>query len=90
MTEAFFRKVETGFRPENATTKDAYAEVAATTNFSFLRGASHPAEMVTVAAVRSLRAIPSCTRCMVTMLETEYIRAASIKRPLATKLMIIF
>jgi error-prone DNA polymerase len=35
----------------------AYAELAVTTNFSFLRGASHPAEMVATAAELGLSAI---------------------------------
>ena len=35
----------------------AYAELAVTTNFSFLRGASHPAEMVATAADLGLAAI---------------------------------
>jgi error-prone DNA polymerase len=55
---AFSRKVDTGFWPENATNKESsYAEIAAVTNFSFLRGASHPAEMVTTAAALGLTAI---------------------------------
>ena len=35
----------------------AYAELAVTTNFSFLRGASHPAEMVATADALKLAAI---------------------------------
>ena len=35
----------------------AYAELAVTTNFSFLRGASHPAEMVATADALGLTAI---------------------------------
>jgi error-prone DNA polymerase len=35
----------------------AYAELAVTTNFSFLRGASHPQEYVTQAAALGLKAI---------------------------------
>ena len=35
----------------------AYAELAVTTNFSFLRGASHPAEMVATAEALGLSAI---------------------------------
>ena len=35
----------------------AYAEIAVTTNYSFLRGASHPAEMVATAAALGLAAI---------------------------------
>ncbi len=35
----------------------AYAELAVTTNFSFLRGASHPEELVATAAARQLFAI---------------------------------
>src|SRR5258708_2616415 len=35
----------------------AYAELAVTTNFSFLRGASHPYEMVATADVLGLAAI---------------------------------
>ena len=35
----------------------AYAELAVTTNFSFLRGASHPQEMVAQAAALGLTAI---------------------------------
>jgi error-prone DNA polymerase len=35
----------------------AYAELAVTTNFSFLRGASHPDEMVATAAALGLFAI---------------------------------
>src|SRR5262245_59323023 len=35
----------------------AYAELAVTTNFSFLRGASHPQEMVATAAALGLAAI---------------------------------
>src|SRR3984893_5371128 len=35
----------------------AYAELAVTTNFSFLRGASHPEEMVTTAEELGLAAI---------------------------------
>src|SRR6185437_2121100 len=35
----------------------AYAELAVTTNFSFLRGASHPDEMVATAAALNLFAI---------------------------------
>src|ERR1700739_1818113 len=35
----------------------AYAELAVTTNFSFLRGASHPAEMVKAADALGLAAI---------------------------------
>jgi error-prone DNA polymerase len=35
----------------------AYAELAVTTNFSFLRGASHPDEMVATAAALNLSAI---------------------------------
>src|SRR6202030_4042163 len=35
----------------------AYAELAVTTNFSFLRGASHPAEMVATAGALGLAAI---------------------------------
>ena len=35
----------------------SYAELAAITNFSFLRGASHPREMVTAAAALGLEAL---------------------------------
>src|SRR3954467_7900902 len=35
----------------------AYAELAVTTNFSFLRGASHPQEYVTQAAALGLKGI---------------------------------
>jgi error-prone DNA polymerase len=35
----------------------AYAELAVTTNFSFLRGASHPGELVTAAALHGLSAL---------------------------------
>ena len=35
----------------------AYAELAVTTNFSFLRGASHPHELVLTAAMLGLKAI---------------------------------
>src|ERR1044071_3453305 len=38
-------------------TNDAYAELAVTTNFSFLRGASHPGEMVEQAVELRLAAI---------------------------------
>ena len=34
-----------------------YAELQVTTNFSFLRGASHPEEMVAIAAVLGLAAV---------------------------------
>ena len=34
-----------------------YAELAVTSNFSFLRGASHPEELVTMAAALGLQAI---------------------------------
>ena len=36
---------------------NAYAEIAVTTNYSFLRGASHPWEFVETAAKRGLAAI---------------------------------
>jgi len=39
-----------GFRSENATNISAYAEIGVTTNYSFLRGASHPRELVAAAA----------------------------------------
>ena len=39
------------------TTDQAYAELQATTNFSFLRGASHPAELVAVAEALGYRAL---------------------------------
>jgi len=39
-----------------------YAELQATTNFSFLRGASHPHELVTGAAALGLEAIGICDR----------------------------
>lgn len=39
-----------------------YAELQATTNFSFLRGASHPHELVTAAALLGLEAIGICDR----------------------------
>jgi error-prone DNA polymerase len=38
-------------------TESRYAELAVTTNFSFLRGASHPAEMVAVAETLGLDAV---------------------------------
>lgn len=40
----------------------AYAELVAATNFSFLRGASHPYEMVTQAAALGLSGIGICDR----------------------------
>src|SRR4030095_8216864 len=39
-----------------------YAELQATTNFSFLRGASHPHELVTGAHVLGMEAIGICDR----------------------------
>ena len=39
-----------------------YAELVAATNFSFLRGASHPDEMVETAARLGLHAIAACDR----------------------------
>lgn len=39
-----------------------YAELQATTNFSFLRGASHPWEMVTAADALGLEAVGICDR----------------------------
>ena len=39
-----------------------YAELQATTNFSFLRGASHPDELVSAAAVLGMEAIGVCDR----------------------------
>ena len=35
----------------------AYAELQVTSNFSFLRGASHPDELVATAAVRAMKAL---------------------------------
>ncbi|GAA0574512.1 error-prone DNA polymerase [Rhizomicrobium electricum] len=55
MTGAFSRKVGSGFRPENATTR--YAEIAAATNFSFLHGASHPKEVIAAATLLGYAAI---------------------------------
>ena len=42
---------------EAVTETPAYAELQVTTNFSFLRGASHPAELVLTAAALGHRAI---------------------------------
>lgn len=39
-----------------------YAELQATTNFSFLRGASHPHELVSAAAMLKLEAVGICDR----------------------------
>jgi error-prone DNA polymerase len=39
-----------------------YAELQATTNFSFLRGASHPHELVSAAAILGMEAIGICDR----------------------------
>ncbi|MDE2489192.1 MAG: PHP domain-containing protein, partial [Alphaproteobacteria bacterium] len=39
-----------------------YAELQATTNFSFLRGASHPHELVQGAAALGLEAVGICDR----------------------------
>ncbi|MFL5033902.1 MAG: PHP domain-containing protein, partial [Microvirga sp.] len=44
-------------RGQGAALKPAYAELAVTTNFSFLRGASHPQEYVAQAAALGLKAI---------------------------------
>ena len=38
-------------------TTSSYAEIAVTTNFSFLRGASHPRELVLAAALHGYAAI---------------------------------
>ena len=45
------------FSPDPASTAPCYAELQVTTNFSFLRGASHPAELVLTAAALGHRAI---------------------------------
>jgi len=47
----------TGVTGMSARATGGYAELAVTTNFSFLRGASHPAEMVTAAAALGFTAI---------------------------------
>ena len=39
-----------------------YAELQAATNFSFLRGASHPGELVTTADALGLNAVGICDR----------------------------
>jgi error-prone DNA polymerase len=45
------------FSPDPMPTASGYAELQVTTNFSFLRGASHPAELVLTAAALGHRAI---------------------------------
>ena len=53
----------------------AYAELQATSNFSFLRGAAHPEELVTAAAALGLSALAICDRNSVSGLVKAHVAA---------------
>ena len=70
----------------------AYAELAVTTNFSFLRGASHPQEMVATAAELKLAAIGIADRnsfAGVVRAYDEWKKRKSIKLLIGTRLVTI-
>ncbi len=55
-----------------------YAELAVTSNFSFLRGASHPDELVTTAALLGYRAIAIADRNSVAGIVRAYVAAKKV------------
>src|ERR1700730_6233765 len=70
----------------------AYAELAVTTNFSFLRGASHPAEMVATADALKLAAIGIADRnsfAGVVRAYDEWKKRKSIKLLVGTRLVTV-
>jgi len=70
----------------------AYAELAVTTNFSFLRGASHPAEMVATADALKLAAIGIADRnsfAGVVRAYDEWKKRKSIKLVVGTRLVTV-
>ena len=70
----------------------AYAELAVTTNFSFLRGASHPGEMVATADALKLAAIGIADRnsfAGVVRAYDEWQKAKSIKLVVGTRLVTV-
>jgi error-prone DNA polymerase len=69
------------FRPEPA----RYAELAVTSNFSFLRGASHPEELVTRAAALGLEAIAITDRNSLAGVVRAYSALKEIKRAAAAE-----
>ncbi|MEE2867155.1 MAG: PHP domain-containing protein, partial [Pseudomonadota bacterium] len=67
------------FRPEPV----RYAELAVTSNFSFLRGASHPEELVTRAAMLNLDAVAITDRNSLAGVVRAYSALKEIKRAAA-------